>query len=78
VTDQQYAELLAFAATRSLGGANPVPVVKCLNDADPPRLLDTDPGAPHLGGPQIFVSSRDFNDLNRRVLSESGLTTERK
>lgn len=73
MTDEQYADLLAFAASRG-GEYDPVPVTACLPDFDPPRFLDAHASAPHLGGPKIFVSHRDYRDLNRRVMAESCLT----
>lgn len=76
MTDKQYAEILAFAAKE--GMLKPVPVKKVLADLDPPRLIADDPAAaPHLRGAVIFVCSQDFNDLNKRVMAESRLTTER-
>lgn len=73
MTDDQFAELLAFSMLRSMDGVTPVPVNACLHEQDAPRLLDADPGAPHLDGPTILLSDRDFDDLKERLLAEYGL-----
>lgn len=70
MTDDAYEELRRFASANSMVGGKrrPVPIHACLVHGDVPRLIPGD-GGRFL--PEIFVSRRDLDDLDRRLYTDA-------